>query len=616
MTARVWKTLFVVGLLFAAAEAGAAGDRLANHPSPYLAMHAGDPVAWREWGPAAVGEARREQKLLFVSVGYFSCHWCHVMQRESYRDPGIAAFLNSHFVPVKVDRELEPALDAELIRFAEATRGSSGWPLNVFVTPDGHPVYALLYAPPAEFRAAITELQALWTRDRARLGRLAEEAARVPPTTAQVVKRDATSLADMIVAGALSIADPIHGGFGDQSKFPSVPPLDFLLARQAAKPEGRVGAFLGLTLDEMARNGLQDHVGGGFFRYAVDPGWNTPHFEKMLYDNALLARLYLRAARVLDRPDFARVARRTLDFLVRDMRAADGAFIASLSALDEKGVEGGYYLWRPEELERLVPARDREVLRLAHGMTDAPPFDAGWLPVGGLSDDEIAARLERPVADVRAARERALGILARARGGRGLPRDTKRLAGWNGLALATYAEAARTLGDARYRGIARGVRDYLAGTLWDGARLHRSVAAGRALGAAALEDYAYVAQGLLEWARLTGRKADYALAGDVARSAWRRFDGPHGWRLAEEMLLRVREGVPLIPDGALPSPAAVLVDVSLALSARTGDGELRRRAVSALDRGRSELAEDPFWHATHVSVLNARGDELRMISDK
>lgn len=608
------KALFCAWLALGAATAQGANDRLEDHPSPYLAMHAGDPVAWREWGPAAVQQARTTQKLLFISVGYFSCHWCHVMQRESYRDPEIADLLNRHFVPVKVDRELEPALDAELIRFAEATRGRGGWPLNVFVTPEGHPVYALLYAPPAEFRAAITELQALWTKDRAGLRRLAQEAARAPSPPGTGAKYGPEALADMIVTGALSLADPIHGGFGEQSKFPSVPALEFLLAREAAKPDARVREFLRLTLDEMARNGLQDHVGGGFFRYTVDPGWRTPHFEKMLYDNALLARLYLRAAPVLDRPEYARVARRTLNFVARDMRVPKGAFIASLSALDDRGVEGGYYLWRPDELERVLPAREREVLRLAHGMIDAPPFDAGWLPVGGLSDEEIAAQLKRPIADVRASRERALASLEQARRARGLPRDTKRLAGWNGLALAAYAEAARTLGDARYRDIARGARDYLIGTLWDGSRLVRAVAAGRVVGAVSLEDYAYVAKGLLEWARLTGREADYVLAGDIARSAWRRFDGPHGWRLAEDALLRVREGVPLVADGPMPSPAAVLIEVSLALSARTGDGELRRRAVRALDRGLAELSADPFWHATHVGAMQAAGRTV--ISEK
>jgi uncharacterized protein YyaL (SSP411 family) len=604
MTARAAKALLCVGLAFASANADATNP-LGNHPSPYLAMHAADPVVWREWGSAAVVEAQRKDKLLFISVGYFACHWCHVMQRESYRDPEIAAFLNRDFVPIKVDRELEPALDAELMRFAEATRGQGGWPLNVFVTPEGHPVYALLYAPPAEFRAAITEIRSLWTNDRAGVRRLAQEAAQAPLLDGAVAKREPARLVDMVVSGALSLADPIHGGFGEESKFPSVPSLEFLLGREALKSDPRVRDFLRLTLDEMAKNGLQDHLGGGFFRYTVDPGWKTPHFEKMLYDNALLARAYLRAADVLDRPEYLGIARRTLDFLVRDMRHPSGAFIASLSAVDVRGVEGGFYLWRPEQLERLLTGPDLEVLRLAYGMSDAPAFEAGWLPVGGLSDQDIASRLKRSVDEVRAARERAVATLERARRERGLPRDTKRLAGWNGLALAVYAEAARTLKDARYRDIARGVRDYLARELWDGENLSRSKAGGRAVGTVALEDYAYVAQGLLEWARLTGRDGDYVLAENIARTAWARFEGPQGWRLSGDTLLRTREGAPLIADGPMPSPAAVLIEVSLNVSRHTGDRSLRARALAALDRGAAELASDPFWHATHVGILVA-----------
>src|SRR3989344_2511302 len=401
-------------------------NQLKHHPSPYLAMHAADPVAWQDWGPAAVERARREGKPLFISVGYFSCHWCHVMQRESYRNPDIAAFLNRHFVPVKVDRELEAALDARLIEFAERTRGQGGWPLNVFVTPEGYPMYAALYLPPAEFKSVLERLQGLWARDRAGLERLARDEAKraAAPAEMPVVAGDSRdgggratpgAVAENFVEQALAQADLIHGGFGDQSKFPSAPQLEALLVRAAAKPELRLKEFLKLTLGHMADLGLYDHVGGGFFRYTVDPSWKAPHFEKMLYDNALLARVYLHAAKALREPRYQQIARATLDFMARDLRAPDGALIASLSAIDDKGGEGGYYLWSTDELTALLSEPETKMLRLAFGMQDAAPFEAGYLPLRSIPVAEVAERLGMDTATAESVLSRALEKLHRAR---------------------------------------------------------------------------------------------------------------------------------------------------------------------------------------------------------
>ena len=589
-------------------------NQLKHHPSPYLAMHAADPVAWQDWGPAAVERARREGKLLFISVGYFSCHWCHVMQRESYRNPDIAAFLNRHFVPVKVDRELEAALDARLIEFAERTRGQGGWPLNVFITPEGYPMYAALYLPPAEFKSVLERLQGLWAKDRAGLERLARDEAKRAAAPAEVPAATGDSrdgggratqgaVAESFVEQALAQADSIHGGFGDQSKFPSAPQLEALLARAGAGPEPRLKEFLKLTLDHMADLGLYDHVGGGFFRYTVDPSWKTPHFEKMLYDNALLARVYLHAAKVLREPRYERVARTTLDFMARELRVPDGALIASLSAVDDKDVEGGYYLWNADELAALLSEREAQVLRLAFGMQDAAPFEAGYLPLRSLPPAEVARQLGLDTAAVETALSQALETLHKARGKRTLPRDTKLLAGWNGLALAVFAEAARVTGEAKYRDVAAGIRDYLMRALWDGKTLKRAVDKGRAVGAVALEDYAYVTQGLLKWARLTDSTADYAQATSVARVAWQRFYAARGWRLDERSLIQTGGAEAAIADGPLPSPSAVLVEATLALAEKTGDVALARQARTARDLARSAVQRDRFWQASHGALL-------------
>ena len=277
-----------------------ANPALADDPSPYLRLHAQDPVHWRRWEASAIEDARSTGKLLFVSIGYFSCHWCHVMQRESFSSERIAKVLNAGFIPVKIDRELEPALDDYLNTFVQATRGYSGWPLNVFLTPDGHPLVGTVYMPPEQFHLLLARITSAWKESRAELEKgAAEAAAYLQSSNREVVaitldRPHVDRVLAEFVRQARSAADERAGGFGTESKFPSVPQLRALLVAQAATQDPELAAFLELTLGRMAERGLRDHLGGGFFRYATDPEWLKPHFEKMLYDNALLADLYLR----------------------------------------------------------------------------------------------------------------------------------------------------------------------------------------------------------------------------------------------------------------------------------------------------------------------------------
>lgn len=596
--------LYATFALLAASTPAAPGNQLKNHPSPYLAMHGNDPVAWKDWAPVALAQAKREGKLVFVSIGYFACHWCHVMQRESYQNAEIAAFLNKHFVSVKVDRELEPALDARMIAFAEATRGAAGWPLNVFLTPEGHSLYAVLYEPPQDFFGVLQRLQKLWTEDRAKLTQLArQEAVKASGPGKPVVDRaQAQRYGQAVVAGALSLADMIHGGFGEQSKFPSVPQLDFLLSQYAATKHAKVGEFLTLTLNQMAAVGLHDHLGGGFYRYTVDQNWKTPHFEKMLYDNALLARLYLRAARVMARPEYEALARRTLDFMTRELRDPSGALIASLSAVDEQGVEGGYYLWQKPQLAALLTPAERALFEAAWNLTDPPPFEDGYVPLADQSPAELAKRLGLSEKDVKEQFAQGARKLLAARAKRSLPRDTKLLAAWNALALSAYAEAARVLKEDAYRAAAQEVRDYIARTLWTGKALHRAVHAGNPIGAAGLEDYAYVARAMFDYAMLTGADEDYALATAIAEAGWARLYDKNGWRLGQSVIAG-EPGQDIVADGPMPSPSAVLAETTLALAARTGNKRLRERAQAALNSGHALLKTDPFWYATHIDAM-------------
>ncbi len=593
------------GLLALMAVSAHAGKPLSNelpdHPSPYLALHGEDPVAWQVWNEQALAAARREHKLLFLSIGYFACHWCHVMQRESYRDPAIAAFINAHFIPVKVDRELEPALDARLLAFARETRGAAGWPLNVFLTPQGAPMFAALYQRPAEFKATLARLHERWVQDAGALSALAQQALPEPPRRAppRIARADVERRSQQAVAAALARADPLHGGFGDQSKFPSVPLLSFLLTQHLRAPQRELEDFLRLTLDEMTGQSLHDHLNGGFFRYTTDPAWTTPHFEKMLYDNALLARLYLQAGRALAQPAYTAIARRTLDFLLSDFTHADGGMIAALSAVDARGEEGAYYLWGDEELARLLTPDETRAFRLAWRMQDAPAFAAGHLPLPGLSLPEIAEQIQSPPMQVALWLAQAAAKLRAAQRQEGLPRDEKRLAAWNGLALQAYAEAARETGDARYQQAARSLRKYLVTELWDGARLRRVVISGREAGRAALEDYAHVAAGLLAWAELTRKPADYETARVVAAQGWRRFYRDGGWRQGEDLLAGAG-ALAAVPDGPMPAPSATLAQVSLRLSRVLGDNALRDRALSVLNGAGPAIDAEPLAHASYL----------------
>jgi uncharacterized protein YyaL (SSP411 family) len=568
-------------------------NQLLNHPSPYLALHGGDPTAWQEWNAETVARARREGKLLLLSIGYFSCHWCHVMQRESFRNPQVAAALNRHFIPVKVDRELNGALDAEMQSFAAATIGRSGWPLNVFVTPEGYPLVALLYAPPQDFRRALTRLAERWQKEGRKLAQAAREAAPPQPAPAEAEARFAPQVGVLyrqrLVQEALALADTLRGGFGQTNKFPNSPQLAALLDAQRRAPDPKLAEFLLLTLDEMARLGLRDPIGGGFFRYTVDPDWQVPHFEKMLYDNAQLAAVYLDAATVLGRPDYRRIAFDTLDFMLARMHdAAAGAFITSLSAVDDRGREGGYYLWRKDELQRLLGREDYALVRRIWALDAPPAVDGGYLAMNRVRPSaEEAPRLQAIYTRLVAERAR-----------RTLPRDGKLLASLNGLALSALSRAAA---EPRYKDAARALRDFLVGRLISAEGLHKGMAAGRLLGPADADDYAYVSQGLLAYAGMAAGKEDRELARKLVEQAWQKFHTPRGWTLDQQPLLARPYYQAVVPDGPSPAPSAVLIRTSWEL----GGSSLRTHALKALNTGYGLLDQGAFWHATQIGAMSA-----------
>lgn len=599
-------------------------NALADSPSPYLAMHAHDPVHWQHWGPRAFALARRENKLLYVSSGYFSCDWCHVMQRQNFLNPAIAALINKYFIPVIIDRELNPALDARLINFVEHTRGQAGWPLNVFITPEGYPLVGVVYLPPTQFKPLLSRLGERWASGAPALKQLARS------VTAELTRQAAGTTSDHAPAGpveaaqriqalqqaflkrSFSLADEFEGGFGAQNKFPMVPQLDALLVLYQRDHDVRIGKFLRLTLDHMANGGLRDQLGGGFFRYTIDPSWQTPHFEKMLYENALLARLYLRAGKIFAHPGYTDVGEQTLNFILATFGTGAQGMAASLSAVDNKGIDGGYYLWQKATLRRLLNKDTFRVAEQAWGLDAPSALEAGYILDTVRSTAQVATRLGWSRQRVHILLTQARATLLAARAHRHAPRDNKRLAAWNALTLSALVTGARdgsTLAArTRYRAAAQQLRNFIVQRLWNGHQLERAVDLAhphRGLGKAALEDYAYVAAALYDWGIFSGQDTDLALARTIANHAWQEFHGAQGWLLDTSTLFHYDQGQAVIADGPMPSPSAVLCRTSLVLGRHLGDHTLIDEARTALLTHLNRIEAEPFWHATRIEALHS-----------
>jgi uncharacterized protein YyaL (SSP411 family) len=577
-------------------------NQLADNPSPYLALHSTDPVAWQEWNEDILERAKAEKKLIFLSIGYFSCHWCHVMQRESYKDKDVAQWLNKHFIPVKIDRELEEALDARMISFAEKTQGRAGWPLNVFVTPEGYPLYAALYLPRDNFLQLITKLQGLWVNDTPGMMALAREDSATESLlhSHQWSKGSAAQLVESLTNDAHGRADQVQGGFGEQTKFPSTPQLDFLLDSYHRQPSAELKNFLTTTLDQMAALGLRDHIGGGFFRYTTDPDWHTPHFEKMLYDNAQLARVYLRAADVLQRPDYREVVSDTLQFMQLELLTDEGAMVGSLSALDAAGVEGGYYLWSADELINILTPDERRVIESTWLGKSAAPFDAGYLPIW---QQGYAMQYELTQSDRKLLESARQKLLQRRQQHRQIPVDDKLLAGWNGLALSAFSLAYKELGDAGLKNTAGAIARYIRKSLVEDGNLIRASREGKPIGQASLADYAYVAEGFWHYYLLTGSQDDMNITQSIIDAGWEKFYSSSGWNLGAMAGIESAGRQAIIADGPQASASSVLLDISYQLAKKTGDKQLGEKVQNALGFDALGLSRDPFWYASQVGVI-------------
>jgi uncharacterized protein YyaL (SSP411 family) len=573
-------------------------NRLAGETSPYLLQHADNPVDWYPWGPEALERARSEDKPIFLSIGYAACHWCHVMERESFENPQIAGLMNASFVSIKVDREERPDLDDVYMAAVQAMTGSGGWPMTVFLTPDLAPFFGGTYFPPEDrhgmsglpriLDAVADAYRTRRTEVEAQAGALADHLRAqlvVPAGTDDIEPRQL----EAAVARLAATFDAAHGGFGGAPKFPPPMILEFLLRAWRRTGDDETLRMVTRTLNGMADGGIDDQLGGGFARYSTDAHWLVPHFEKMLYDNALLAHAYLEAFRATGIDRYARVARATLDFLIAELRTDDGGFASALDA-DSEGVEGRFYAWSYAEFMAVLTDAglndtDRALLADYWGVTETGNWErTNVMHVAGAApDDELVERGRLALLAARAERTRPV-------------RDEKQIASWNGLALRALAHGALVLGDEPYRTATRGLMAFVEGHLVrDGDRLWRTVRDGRGGTPGFAEDYLAVADGLIDAHAALGDAEPLLLARRLVEMAIRDFwDDEAGTFLdtSDEHDRTVARPRGLV-DNATPSANSLGADVLQRLALIVGEEDLARRARSIVRAVAPALEHQP-----------------------
>jgi len=592
-------------------------NRLADETSPYLLQHAHNPVDWFPWGDEAFERARNEDKPVFLSIGYSTCHWCHVMERESFEDEDTARLLNQNFVSIKVDREERPDIDETYMKAVQMMTGSGGWPLSVFLTPEGKPFYGGTYFPPRagfgrpSFRQVLASIAQSWRTKRADLltssQSLTEALGRpVLAGPERVLAPDVLTKAFDALSGYF---DPLHGGFGHAPKFPQPTMLTLLLHYGHRSGQQAALDMVDRTLDAMARGGIHDQLGGGFHRYATDAQWLVPHFEKMLYDQALVSQAYVQAYQAGRKPIHAMTARNVFDYVLRDMTHDEGGFYAAEDA-DSEGREGAFYVWRRDEIESILGEPDAEIFSGYYDVTHTGNFEDGENvlhiagPLEGIakklnkSSEEIGARLA-------AARQR----LFEHRNTRPRPgRDDKIVTSWNGLMISSLACGGAVFGEDRYIQAAERAAAFIIESLHVDGRLMRYFRAGRVVEKAFLDDYAFLIQGLIDlyeasfdprWLRDAG-----ALAGQMIDLFADEAEGGFFMtgRDAEQLISRDQP----VYDGVMPSGNAAAALVLLKLGTILMEDRFTQQAERILRRFSGRIVESPTGFTAMLLALDYR----------
>jgi uncharacterized protein YyaL (SSP411 family) len=580
-------------------------NRLSSASSPYLLQHKDNPVDWYPWGDEALSRAKQEQKPIFLSVGYSSCHWCHVMAHESFEDPDTAGFMTAHFINIKVDREERPDIDSIYMTAVQALTGHGGWPMSVFLTPEQVPYYGGTYWPPQprqgmpSFRQVLEAVADAWENKRDDVQENANNVRQFLDAASTRIPKQ-TDLSEELLDEALDAIqqafDRRSGGFGNAPKFPQPAIIEFLLRFVRRRNDARAIRMIELTLDQMADGGMYDQLGGGFHRYSVDAEWLVPHFEKMLYDNAQLAQIYLDAYRQLDNPHYAGIARATLHWVLREMTAPEGGFYSTLDA-DTEGEEGLFYLWTPEEIDALLSEEDARIAKLYWGIEPGGNFEGRSILTDRKSDEEVARTAGLKLDDVSnripAIRERLLA----ARNERVKPgRDEKIIASWNGMMIRPMAEAGIALDEPAFSNAAVRAGEFLLQSLFPESGGLHSIRNGVPGTSAFLDDYANAIDAFLSLYQTTFDRTWFDAALRLTKTVIEEFsDEATGLFFdasakAEALVTRPRD----IQDGATPSGNAVMALALIELGHMTMDEAYAQRAEAILRPLASLAASQPL----------------------
>jgi uncharacterized protein YyaL (SSP411 family) len=595
-------------------------NRLILEDSPYLLQHAHNPVDWHPWSSAAFERAKRENKPLFLSIGYSTCHWCHVMERESFENPAIATLLNKHFIPVKVDRESHPDVDHTYMTAVMLLTGHGGWPMSTFLTPEGKPFYGGTYYPPGQFSSLLEQVAKVWAEQREEVE---IQATRIAAAVAEQNRLSGSSQAfdpatlNLAISNMGQIFDELQGGFGQAPKFPQEPWLFLLLDQAERRNDAKALEMLTTTLDHMMHGGIYDQVGGGFHRYATDYEWLVPHFEKMLYNQAHLSRVYLGAWRLTGHERYRRVTSETLDYVLREMTAPQGAFYSATDA-DSEGEEGLFFTWTLREIRDTLTPEDAELAKSLYSVSRLGNFEGRNILHLERSLEGYAQKHGMDLHTLRQRVDRINEALLQARNQRIPPlRDDKIITAWNGMMITAFAEAASLLDSDAYRQAAAAAAEFLwqknrrgPGQLW---RAHLD---GRSSIDARQEDYAYFAEALLALYDLTGEQHWLERAGELADALLERFidNEGGGFYLNDAQASITAMGRPKDDggDGATPSGTSVALQALQGLWRRTGNLTYRQQTDSLIGHFASSLARQPHAYSYMLTAIAChREGELR-----
>ena len=605
-------------------------NRLAKETSPYLLQHAENPVDWYPWGEEALARAKAEDRPILLSVGYSACHWCHVMERESFEDPAIAGLMNENFVCIKVDREERPDIDSIYMAAVQAMTGQGGWPMTVFLTPDGEPFYGGTYFPPNDrggmpgFPRVLSALAEAYRDRRSDVTSTTEQLIQRMRQGSSTVKSLEPLTSDLMYSAFRGIAgnfDDVNGGAGTQPKFPQPMTYEFLLRYYLRSEDADALDIVELTLEKMSAGGIYDQIGGGFHRYSTDSLWLVPHFEKMLYDNALLVKLYLHAYQVTRKPLYRRIIEETLDYVSREMTSPEGGFYSSQDA-DSEGVEGKFFVWSADELDEVLGDRDGVIARRYYDVTPEGNFEGRNILHIVRPAEDIAAEFKLSVEELDGIIVDAKGKLLKARGERIAPgRDDKVLTSWNAMMLRAFAEAASVLDRPDYGSVARRNAEFLLDQLRPDGRLLRTYKDGEAKLNGYLEDYAFLIDGLVALHEFTFEARwlteAVSLTGQMVELFWDDSTGQFFDTGSDHEALVVRPRD--FSDNATPSGNSMATDVLLKMAVITGNVEYERKAVAGLRSVREMMLQFPAAAGNWLSALDfylSSAKEIAIIGER